>query len=53
MPMLLVQTNLSIDKLPSTINTDLTQHVSDLLNKPKNYIFVSVQHVPNLTFQGL
>lgn len=52
MPMLFVQTNVPIDQLPSTVNQDLTQQVSDLLSKPKNYIFVSVTHVPNLTFQG-
>ena len=52
MPMLFVQTNVPVDQLPSTVNQDLTQQISDLLSKPKNYIFVSVSHVPNLTFQG-
>ena len=50
--MLFVQTNVPVDQLPANINIELTQQISDLLVKPKNYIFVSVSHVPNLTFQG-
>lgn len=52
MPMLYVQTNVPVDQLPAKVNQELTQQVSDLLGKPKSYIFVSVTHTPNLTFQG-
>lgn len=52
MPMLFVQTNVPVEKLPSNVNSELTDAVSSLLSKPKEYIFVSIVHVPNLTFQG-
>ena len=52
MPMLFVQTNVPTDKLPSDVNLGLTNLISAELSKPAQYIFVSVQHVPLLSFQG-